>query len=316
MPDRRLFCLPAGFFGIIFFFSGTALGEPKTPVNRPVAFVNGEPISRADYDAAASRVPELAATAVDTPNRATLQKQLINLLVDDLLLRQFLRKNQPAPDRGLVQERVRDLDRKLQAKGRTLEDYCRESGESRGQIEAGIVAAMQWNDYLRNHISEEDLRRCYDANRDLFDGVLLRASHIFLALPPNATAATRQATIERLKHIRQEIAAGMDFEKAARQFSQDPATLGQGGDLGYFPPYKADKDPLVRTALGLQVNQLSDVVQTDFGYHLVKLTERKAGKPTRFEDARSEVLTLLGDELRVNVIAAERSRAKIEILGP
>jgi parvulin-like peptidyl-prolyl isomerase len=297
-------------------FGGFAMAERKPPANRPVAFVNGEPISRADYDAAASRVPELAATAADNPNRPALQKQLIGLLVDELLLRQFLRKQTPAPDPGAVAQRLRDLEQKLQAKGRTLADYCREAGESRAQVEASITAALQWHAYLAKQITEAELRRSYDANREVFDGVLLRASHIFLAVPSGASDAARQRAAERLRQIRREIEGGMPFDRAAKQFSQDPATLAQGGDLGYFPPYQADKNPLVRAALALEVGQLSDVIATESGCHLVLLTERKSGKPTRFESARPEVLTLLTDELRSKVIAEERSHAKIEILGP
>jgi parvulin-like peptidyl-prolyl isomerase len=297
-------------------FGGIALAQRKPPANRPVAFVNGEPISRADYDAAASRVPELAATAADNPNRPALQKQLIGLLVDDLLLRQFLRKKMPPPDPRDVAQRLRDLEQKLQAKGQTLEGYCREAGESRGQIEASITAALEWNAYLAKQITEAELRRAYDANRELFDGVLLRASHLFIAVPSGAGAATRQRAAERLKQLRREIEAGMPFDKAAKQFSQDPATLAQGGDLGYFPPYQADKNPLVRAALALEVGQMSDVIETASGCHLVLLTQRKSGKPTRFEDARPEVLTLLTDELRNKIIAEERRHAKIELLGP
>lgn len=316
MLGNRPLALTIGALLTIGCFSGTAVGESKPPPSRPIAFVNGEPISRSDYDAAASRVPELATTAVVSGNRAALQKQLIELLVDDLLLRQFLRKYAPAPEPKLVQQRVRDLEQKLHAKGRTLEEYCRENNQSRAQIEASIGAAIQWNDYAAKRITEAELRRCYEANRDLFDGVMLRASHIFLAVPPDSAAASREATVERLRQIRREIESGMDFARAAKQFSQDPTTLGQGGDLGYFPPYHADKDPIVRAAQALAVNQLSDVIQSEFGYHLVLLTGRKAGKPTKFADARNEVMTLLGDELRSSVIAEQRKHAKIELYGP
>ncbi|MCS7158950.1 MAG: peptidylprolyl isomerase, partial [Gemmatales bacterium] len=119
----------------------------------------------------------------------------------------------------------------------------------------------------------------------------------------------------QLQVIRQEIANGLPFAEAAKKYSQDPSSA-LGGDLGYFPPRSHDADPFIRTASRLKVGEISEVVHTEFGCHLITVTDRKPGKPTTFEQVRDLVLDMYVEEVKARVLLEERKKAKVEVLIP
>jgi peptidyl-prolyl cis-trans isomerase C len=75
-------------------------------------------------------------------------------------------------------------------------------------------------------------------------------------------------------------------------------------------------EPFARAAFGLEPYQISDVVATEFGYHLVLVTAKKAGEPTKFEDVKETVKEVYGGKLKEAVIGQMRPRAKIVIAQP
>jgi parvulin-like peptidyl-prolyl isomerase len=116
--------------------------------------------------------------------------------------------------------------------------------------------------------------------------------------------------------IRQQALAGADFAELARKHGQD-ASAAQGGDLGWFPPSgKSETDPFLRTVSSMKVNEISHVVQTDYGFHLIKVTDRKAGKPSNYEEVKDDARLLVAEELRMKIIEDMRKTAKIEVLIP
>lgn len=288
--------------------------QSKPAADKPVAMVTGEPITRAEFELAFTRVAPASATLTPT-ERKTLQRELVGVMVDELLFQQFLRKNVPAPDSALIDRRIADLQASLKGKGRTLKDYCEDTGQTDVRLRADLASVVQWNAYVSKQVTDSELKRYYAENRELIDGVMIRVSHIALKVPANGDPKAVQATMQKLRTIRQEIIAGLDFADAAKKYSEVP-TAAQGGDLGYFPPKKNDTDPFLRTASSLKVGQVSEVVTTDYGYHLIKVTERKAGKPAAFEEVKEEVRLLWADELRQKIIAEQRKKARIEVNLP
>jgi parvulin-like peptidyl-prolyl isomerase len=214
-----------------------------------------------------------------------------------------------------VQQRINDLDNALKAKGKTLQQYYLDTGQSESRIKTDIAAVVQWNAYTKKHITEDQVKKYYEENRELFDGVMIRASHIFLKVAKDAEPSAQQAARQKLQAVRQEIAKGLDFAEAAKKHGQD-AAAANGGDLGYFPSARNDADPFLRTVSVMKAGQVSDVVQTDYGFHLIKVTDRKSGKPSSFEECQEDARILVAEELRLSIIDQERKKAKIEISLP
>lgn len=294
--------------------AGLAAGQGKGKEPPPIAVVNGEALTRAEFDQALKRLPPFPAHYSDTQRKA-MQLELLGLLIDDMLLRQFLKKHVPAPEAALVDRRLTELEASLKSKGRTLQDYLDDVGQTEPGLRADLAAVIQWNAYVKKHITEDELRRCVDENRELFEGVIIRASHIFVRVPQGSGAKEAQDATKKLKEVREDILNGLSFGEAAKKHSQDPSAA-LGGDLGYFPPRRVDKDPFIRAACNLKVGQVSDVVRSDHGCHLIKLTDRKAGQPVKFEEVKEDARLLCAEDLRLEIITQQRKTAKIVVNPP
>ena len=103
-----------------------------------------------------------------------------------------------------------------------------------------------------------------------------------------------------------------DFALAAKEFSQGP-TRDQGGDLDWFPHIKGVlPEPLLHTAFSLPPGQISDVLESELGIHILKVVERKPGEPSDFTKIKEQVRQLCIEEMQQVVLQQLRQSAKIE----
>src|SRR5207245_2012426 len=100
---------------------------------------------------------------------------------------------------------------------------------------------------------------------------------------------------------------------AARKFSQC-TSAPNGGDVGYFSRKGVVAEEFARAAFTLKVGEVSDVVVSDYGMHLIKLTERKPGQPSSFEKVKDDVRMMAAEELRQALLAQQRKSARVQIL--
>lgn len=125
-------------------------------------------------------------------------------------------------------------------------------------------------------IPDSELRRRYDREAP---GSEIRARQIRIDVAPDAPPARRDSAREMIESLRTRIVeGGEDFATLAREYSQDPATAQQGGDMGFFGPGDM-VPPFEEAARALEPGEISDPVETSFGYHLIRLEERRT--PTR-----------------------------------
>ena len=127
-------------------------------------------------------------------------------------------------------------------------------------------------------VTEDELRAQYEAEEPALE---LRARHIMFQLPIGSTPLQRDSVVTALSDVRDRILAGESFETLAQQLSQDPGTAFNGGDLGLFG--RGDMvAPFEEAVLALQPGDISDVVETPMGLHIIRLDERRV---RGFEDA-------------------------------
>src|SRR5262249_52909758 len=161
-----------------------------------------------------------------------------------------------------------------------------------------------------------ELKKYFADNKDFFDKVTVRASHIVLRVAPDAPAEERQEARQKLAAMRQEIAANkVSFADAAAKHSHCPSAP-KGGDLGYFTRKWMVEEPFAKAAFALKVGEVSDVVTTDYGYHLILVTDRKPGVAADFEQAKEDVRDCLLEEIRQGVLLDLRRTAKVEVKLP
>lgn len=117
-----------------------------------------------------------------------------------------------------------------------------------------------------------------------------RASHILISVPANASAADKSAAQDKARKVWQEAKQNpASFAQLAKQYSQDPGSAAQGGDLGFFARGATAK-PFEDAAFKMAEGEVGEPVQSDFGYHIIKLVAVKPGKVRTLPEARSEIM--------------------------
>lgn len=139
-------------------------------------------------------------------------------------------------------------------------------------------------------VSEDDLRTYYKENQDRLAGKEeRRASHILINAPKDEPAAEREKAKKKaddlLAQVRKDPAS---FAELAKKYSQDPGSAAQGGDLGFFTRDAMVK-PFEEAVFSMKKGDISDVVETDFGYHIIMLTDIKTPKAPSFDEVRPKL---------------------------
>jgi peptidyl-prolyl cis-trans isomerase D len=144
-------------------------------------------------------------------------------------------------------------------------------------------------------LNEQDLKTYYEQNIDRLSGPQeRRASHILITAAKDAPASEREKARAKAQELLAQVRKSPDsFADMARKNSQDPGSATKGGDLDFFPRGAMVK-PFEDAAFALKKGEISDVVESDFGYHIIKLVELKIPKRKSFEELRSS----LEDELK------------------
>ena len=139
-------------------------------------------------------------------------------------------------------------------------------------------------------LPEADLKSYYDQNVERLSGTEeRRASHILITSPKDASEAERAKARAKAEDLLQQLKkAPASFAGLARQYSQDPGSANLGGDLNFFARGTMTK-PFEDAAFALKKDELSDVVESDFGFHLIKLTDLKVPKRKSFDELRASI---------------------------
>ena len=137
--------------------------------------------------------------------------------------------------------------------------------------------------------TESDAKKFYDENPKQFQRPEeVRASHILIQPDANQTKEEAKAKME---DILAQIKAGGNFEELAKANSECPSAPN-GGDLGYFPKGKMT-EPFEKVAFEMEVGQISDVIETEYGYHIIKVTDHRQAGAIPFEEAKESIIEYL-----------------------
>ena len=284
-------------------------GSPGTKV---VAIVNGDNITQAELDLS---LKQLGPSPIQLGTNRVRQQQLeaLSLMIDDLLMRQFLKKNGPEVKESDIDKKMADLVAELKKANKTLEDMHKENGFTKEQIRTNLATKLQWTGYANTKFTEEDLKKYWESNKDFFDGVMVHVSHIALRTPPGMVPAEREDLYKRMANLRQMIATGqLDFATAAKKYSQE-ASGQQGGDLGFIPRKWAVDETFAKAAFSMKTGEISQPVVTDFAIQLIKVNDRRPGKPNDFKRIHDDVKEFYFEELFQTILAGLRKSAKIEV---
>jgi peptidyl-prolyl cis-trans isomerase C len=160
-------------------------------------------------------------------------------------------------------------------------------------------------------VTEEEVRRQYDRDRDrvFSQPETVRASHILISTEEAQSEEQKAAARKRAEELREAARSdGADFAALAKENSSCPSSA-QGGDLGFFPREGAMVEPFAAAAFALKTGEVSDVVETQFGYHVIKVTGRKEAKVVPFEEAKIAI----EEQIHDGKVAEVRQRYATEL---
>lgn len=277
-----------------------------------VAIINGQKVYDKDLQHVIQSMPS-AQVALSDSNKSMIQREVLSMLIDDILMDQFLNRYVPGVDDKEVNAKIVELATALKAKGKSMAEYYKDSNQTEDDLKRNLKRILQWSAYAKKHVTDDQLRKYYEAYTDFFNRVVVRASHIALKAPVEVTKEKESQLVSQLRSIREEISQGKaTFADAAKKHSQCPSA-SEGGDIGTFPRKYIVDENFARTAFSMKPGQISDVVKTNYGYHLIQVTDRKPGKASKFESIKSEVREHYMEDLRTNVLNQLRKSAKIEL---
>ncbi len=200
---------------------------------------------------------------------------------------------------------------------KTLEQYGSSAEEIKKDVRRGLsrnkFMETQWAGKI--NVTEDDAKKYYDENAQRFNvPEQVRVSHILIipesgADPNEAKAKARVKSEELLKQIK----GGADFAELARTNSSCPSAP-DGGDLNFFPRGKTTP-AFEKVAFELEIGQISDLVETEYGYHIIKATDHKDPSVVSFEQAKDKIITRLTEQKQTafaeNYLKKLKSEAEI-----
>ena len=163
--------------------------------------------------------------------------------------------------------------------------------------------------------SDAAVQAYYDAHRDdrFTAPEEIRARHILIKLPPDADEAQRAAARKKAQDVLDKVKKGADFAKLAQQVSEDAGSASKGGDLGLFS--RGKMVPAFDTAaFALEPGAVSDIVETPFGFHVIKVEEKLPGGPKPLEAVRQEIVQTLTDEQGLELARKQAESDRREIV--
>lgn len=157
------------------------------------------------------------------------------------------------------------------------------------------------------NVTEDEMDQYYKAHQDEFRSPeMVRARHILIKVDRTASEDDKKNAREKAEGILKRIKAGEDFAKLANEVSDDTGSKTKGGDLGLFP--KGRMVPAFeQAAFSLKPGEVSDVIESPFGFHIIKVEEKKEAGIETYEQAKDKV-----KEKVLNILAAGRVSEFIE----
>lgn len=255
--------------------------------------------------------------AIRDPDRfKTIRDKILDVLIGQELLWQAAYKDNIIADDDEVNQALRQyqaqfdnevaFDIKLQEGGynkTTFRENLKHQLSAQKWIEEFVLKGVS--------VSDAEVHAFYLENKQQFtEPETIRARHILIKLGPGASNEARENALELLKGIKQEIDSGAEFASLAREKSQGPSAAN-GGDLGYFGRGQM-VTPFENAAFELAPGEVSGIVETRFGFHLIQLVERKSPAPTTAKDHAEEIRIYLWQRKSQRAIKDAVTRLKQE----
>jgi peptidyl-prolyl cis-trans isomerase C len=288
---------------ILVLFSLPAMAADKTPSGGKVAVINGVVITQAHFD----KELKVHLERVSRQGKQISEEQITALkkdVLDGLIEREVLYQESQKASIKIDEQKVNDQMAGIRKRFPNEEEFKKALAsmglteeEVRTQIQRGLSIRGLIDQKVANKIvvTDEETKAYYDGNPQFFkQPEQIKASHILIKVEPTADDATKAAARKKIEDIRKKLTDGGDFAELAKEYSEGPSAP-KGGDLGYFrrgQMVKAFDD----TAFSMKINEVSGLVETRFGYHLIKVYDKKPEQTLAYAEVKDKIAQRLKQE--------------------
>ncbi|MBC8176205.1 MAG: peptidylprolyl isomerase [Deltaproteobacteria bacterium] len=295
--------------------------DKKQSSEDKVAAVNGAVITRTDFDRAVSFAKQRALQTGKPVDDAQLNKGVLEQLIGTALLYQKSKKEGIKVDQKAVDERLEQWKKQFPNE-EAYKKAMSTANLSVPQMKEDITKGMTIEKFIverfvdKTTVPENEIKAYYESRLNLFkQPEQVKASHILIKLEPKAKESEKKDALKKIRDVQKKQIKGDDFAKLAKEYSQGPSNA-KGGDLGYFK--RGQMVPAFeKVAFKLKPGEVSDIVKTRFGYHLIKVVDKKPESTVPYEEIKDR----LGQYLKQEKVQKEikqlveklRKKAKVEM---
>jgi peptidyl-prolyl cis-trans isomerase C len=284
-------------FVAISLFAGPAWSADKaTSSEKKAASVNGKSISKIQFERELAVFQKQAAQKGQQLNDAdltTVKNRILENLIETEILYQQSQKEGIKVDDQAINEQIETIKKRFPdeaAYNKALEGMNVSEKEIRGQIQRGLAINQLLDTNIRKKITvtEEESNKFYNDNPNFFkQPEQVKASHILIKVAPDAEESKKIQARKKIETIQKKVRQGEDFGLLAKANSEGP-TAQREGDLGYFSQGQMVK-PFGDAAFALKVGEVSEIVETQFGYHLIKVTDKKPARTIPYKEVQQKL---------------------------
>lgn len=269
--------------------------EKEAPPGK-AAVVNGSVITQEDLDREMNVIQQQLSNERKPPDDSQLlemkKKVLENLIDVELLYQEAQREGMVVSD-AAINEQIESVKSRFpnedQFKG-ALSQMNLSEADLKSQIKRGLTV----NKFIDKKfvqtttVSEGETKTYYDSHPDSFRRPeQVKASHILIKVGAQATPSEKAEALTKMKDIQHKLQKGGDFADLAKESSECPSAA-KGGDLGYFSRGQMVR-PFEETAFALKTGETSDIVETRFGYHLIKVVDKRPEGKIAYEEVKEKL---------------------------
>ena len=301
--------------------------EPKLDPSTVLATVNGTKITQGEFDKEMEVMVNRMQGRVPPERLGQMRAQMRDQLLDNMITRQLLVDEVKAEKIEVSKEdfdkAVAELTENL-PEGVTLNDMLAKTETSEDEFKTTLTSELEIRKLIESKTgkpakaTDEEIDTFYKENQKQFEHPeTVSASHILIGTEPTDTAEQKEAKRKELEDIRKQIVDGADFAKMAGDHSTCPSKA-QGGNLGSFPRGRMVPE-FEEAAFSQKVGEVGDIVETQFGYHLIRVDEKTEAGVTPLAEIKDKLGEYLGNQKQQETVQTYienlRKGAKVEMAG-
>jgi peptidyl-prolyl cis-trans isomerase C len=300
-----------------------ALGSPTDVVVR----VDTVDITRGEIDREVGNMMNTMASRIPPEQMANVREQVAQRVVENLVNRQLLLAAADKAKIEVTDADVADARRQIEKSippGQSLDAILKAQGMDPASLNANIGRDLRIAKLLEAQTksvaapTDEEASKFYEQNKSRFQvPENVQARHILIAFAPSDTPEQKQAKQKKAEDLRAQLVKGEDFAKLAAANSDCPSKQ-RGGDLGTFGRGQM-VGPFEQAAFAQKVGEIGPVVETQFGYHVIRVDAHNAARNVALDEAKARILQTLGNQRKQtamqNYLALLRQQAKIAYPG-